>query len=354
MKIHENVPLASLTTMRIGGDARYVIELMQKAEIPEALDFALSRSLPVWVMGGGANTLAHDEGFEGVVILNKLMGVEILSESEERLKVRAMGGVVWDDLVDLVSQKGFSGIEAMSAIPGTVGAAPVQNIGAYGQDLAQVVVNVEAYDRDKHEFVTLTKPEMNLGYRHTRFNYGEDAGRFLIVSVTLELKKQRMQPPFYNSLQRYIDEHNETNFAPQDIRRMVMAIRSEKLPDPAEVPSAGSFFKNVYVNKAGALVAEERGIPVWRDEKDGVLRGGKINSGWLIEACGLKGQKLHGYRISEKAALVLINEDGVGYRELDLARKEIIAEVQQKFGFVIEQEPVEIPVRADFVRKVQE
>ncbi len=353
MKIRENVPLASLTTMRIGGDARYVIELTQKTDIPEALDFALVQSLPVWLMGGGANTLAHDEGFEGVVILNKLTGIEVLSENEERLKVRAMGGVAWDDLVDLACRKGFSGIEAMSAIPGTVGAAPVQNIGAYGQDLAQIVVSVEAYDRDKHEFVTLTNPEMNLGYRHTRFNYGEDAGRFLVVSVTLELKKQRMQPPFYNSLQRYIDEHGETDFAPQNIRRMVMAIRSGKLPDPTEVPSAGSFFKNIYVDKAGVLAAEERSIPVWRDEKDGVLRGGKINGGWLIEACGLKGQKLHGYRISEKAALVLINEDGVGYEELDLARKEIIETVRRKFGFTLEQEPVEIPVRTDFVRKAQ-
>ncbi len=330
-----------------------MVELTQKTEIPEALDFALSRSLPVWIMGGGANTLAHDEGFEGVVILNRLAGIEILSENAERLKVCAMGGMVWDDLVDLACQKGFSGIEAMSMIPGTVGAAPVQNIGAYGQDLAQVVVEVEAYDRNKHEFVTLTKPEMNLGYRHTRFNHGEDAGRFLIVSVTLELKRQRMQPPFYNSLQRYIDEHGETDFAPQDIRRMVMAIRSGKLPDPAEVPSAGSFFKNVYVDKAGVLAAERRGIPVWRDEKGGVLYGGKINSGWLIEACGLKGNKIHGYRISEKAALVLINEDGAGYQELDLARKEIVQAVKKKYGFVLEQEPVEIPVRADFVRKAQ-
>ena len=338
MKIRENVPLASLTTMRIGGDARYVVELTQKTDIPEALDFALVQSLPVWLMGGGANTLAHDEGFEGVVILNKLTGIEVLSENEERLKVRAMGGVAWDDLVDLACRKGFSGIEAMSAIPGTVGAAPVQNIGAYGQDLAQVVVSVEAYDRDKHEFVTLTNPEMNLGYRHTRFNYGEDAGRFLVVSVTLELKKQRMQPPFYNSLQRYIDEHQETDFSPKNIRRMVSTIRAGKLPDPARIASSGSFFTNVYLNKAEADIAKSKGIPLWRNA-DG---GGKINAGWLIEQCGFKGQLLHGFRVSEKAALVLINESARNYTDLAKARAEIVDAVEQRFGYRIVQEPVEI------------
>lgn len=209
----------------------------------------------------------------------------------------------------------------MSMIPGTLGAAPVQNIGAYGQDIAQVIESVEAFDTQTGELVTLGKDEMNMSYRHTRFNTGEDAGRFFIVAVTVKLKEGELEPPFYNSLQRYIDEHGETDFSPKNIRKMVSEIRSEKLPDPEKVASAGSFFKNVYVDKAGADAAEAQGIPLWRNE-DG---SGKINSGWLVEACGLKGKVMRGIRVSDKAALVLINESAESYADLAAAQKKLSA-----------------------------
>lgn len=124
-------------------------------------------------------------------------------------------------------------------IPGTVGAAPVQNIGAYGQDLAQVVESVEAYDTKTSEIITLAPPQMNMGYRTTRFNTGEDAGRFFIISVAVKLRRGELTPPFYNSLQRYIDEHGVTDFSPMSIRKMVCEIRDKKLPDPDKVASAG-------------------------------------------------------------------------------------------------------------------
>lgn len=325
--------------MRLGGAARYVVAVSTDDDIPRAYDFAKQKGLPVWIMGGGANTIGHDEGFNGVIILNRLKGIEVIQETDNDIIVCARAGEIWDDLVVFACERGYSGIEAMSMIPGTVGAAPVQNIGAYGQDLAQVIERVEAFDTKTTSFITLEKPEMKMGYRHTRFNFGPDAGRFLIAAVTIRLKQTQLQPPFYNSLQRYIDDHQEIDFSPNNIRRMVCEIRSEKLPDPKDTPSAGSFFKNVYLDREKAEKAAARGIPMWRNT-DG---SGKINSGWLIEQCGLKGQLLHGMRVSDKAALVLINESAQNYQELAAARAAIVDAVRGKFNIIIEQEPVEIP-----------
>lgn len=382
MNIRENIPISDLTTMRIGGPARYVIDVNTADDIIEAYNFAKQHNLPVWVMGGGANTLGRDEGFDGVIILNELKGIFVHKDDglidlrkfknkklassnnqettqrvkeekkenktpisstcedclDDKLEITAMAGEVWDEMVEIACSLGYSGIEALSMIPGTVGAAPVQNIGAYGQDIAQVIKSVEVFDIHRQKITTLDKEEMQMGYRHTRFNYGEDAGRFIILSMTMTLNKERLQPPFYNSLQRYVDTYHETDFSPANIRRMICEIRSEKLPDPKIVASAGSFFKNVYLDQSTAEAAEAQGIPVWRNQ-DG---SGKINSGWLIEQCGFKGKNLYGFKVSDKAALVLINESAKSFADLEKARSEIIDAVKSKFGFTIEQEPVEI------------
>lgn len=352
MLIRENVPISSLTTMRLGGNARYVIEVETPDDVKEAYLFAEEKGLPVWIMGGGANTIGRDDGFDGVIILNRIKGiyakvgdeyVEIDDFNAElngdpKLILTAMGGEIWDDLVKVACDLEYSGIEAISLIPGTVGAAPVQNIGAYGQDISQVIKSVEAYDTQKREIVHLEKGDMRMGYRNTRFNFGEDAGRFFIISITIELSRNRLEPPFYNSLQKYIEEHNEKDFGPRNIRKMVSIIRNGKLPDPEEIASAGSFFKNVYLTADEIKDAEAKNIPVWKSE-DG---SGKINSGWLIEECELKGKELFGFRVSDKAALVLINESAQCYSDLKKAREEIINSVYAKFGYVLEQEPVEI------------
>lgn len=339
MTIRENVPISELTTMRIGGQARYVCEISLRDDITEAWNFAREHNLPAWFMGGGANTIGKDGGFPGVILLNKLRGIEILTETDGELQLRAMGGEEWDNVVEFACKKDYSGIEAMSKIPGTAGAAPVQNIGAYGQDIARVLVSVEVFDIKTEQFATIPRSDLKMDYRYTTFNHGDDAGRYFIVSITLRLNKNYLEPPFYNSLQNYIIEHGETDYSPQNIRRMVSIIRADKLPDPAEIASSGSFFKNIYLDQVGADEAEEKGIPVWRSNDD----SGKINSGWLIEHAGLKGKKLHGMKISDKAALVLINEDAKSYADLAAARKEIVDTVRDKFGYTIEQEPVEIP-----------
>lgn len=364
LKIEENVPIRNLVTMRIGGPARFVITVTSKEEIPEAYQFAKERNLPVCVLGGGANTFAKDEGFDGVIILDRIMGISEVERPESECSdgessngksseggdiayFKAYGGEQWDDLVTYVSERGYSGIEAMAGIPGTAGAAPVQNIGAYGQEVTQVIVSVDAYDTKTGEFVVIPANKMKMSYRKSIFNSGENVGRYFIYATTVCVKKGQLNPPFYRSLQAYVDEHHETDFSPLNIARMVKAVRNSKLPDPEKIASAGSFFKNVYLTDEEADEAEARGIQVWRNAKEvgpdsPEKRTNLVNSGWLLEEAGLKGKVFHGMKVSEKAALILINEDAKTYADLAAAREEIANIVFEKFGFRIEQEPDEI------------
>lgn len=354
LKIEENVPIRNLVTMRIGGPARFVITVTSKEEIPEAYQFAKERNLPVCVLGGGANTFAKDEGFDGVIILDRIMGISEVERPEDESPkdgdiayFKAYGGEQWDDLVTYVSERGYSGIEAMAGIPGTAGAAPVQNIGAYGQEVTQVIVSVDNYDTKTGEFVVIPASEMKMSYRKSIFNSGENVGRYFIYATTVRVKKGQLNPPFYRSLQAYIDEHHETDFSPLNIARMVKEVRNSKLPDPEKIASAGSFFKNVYLTDEEADEAEARRIQVWRNAKEvgpdsPEKRTNLVNSGWLLEEAGLKGKVFHGMKVSEKAALILINEDAKTYADLAAARDEIANIVFEKFGFRIEQEPDEI------------
>ena len=336
MKIRENVPISELTTMRLGGAARYVIEVESEDEVAKAWAFAAEKELPVYVLGCGSNIIGRDGGFNGVILVNKIMGMGIaVPEANGMIDLYANSGELLDDFVTYGTQMGFSGMEALSAIPGTVGAAPVQNVGAYGQDIAQTLVSVRAYDNSLKKIVELPASDLDLSYRHSIFNSGDGVGRYFITQITVRLARKELKPPFYTSLQKYIEDNKITDFSPESIRKAVRAVREAKLPDPVEIASAGSFFKNVYLKTPEEIAdAEKRGIPVWD--------GGKIPSGWLIEHAGLKGQVFHGMRVSDKASLVLINEDAKYYADLAAARKEIIEIVREKFGFTLEQEPMEL------------
>ncbi len=335
MKIQEDVLISEITTMRLGGKAKFLIDIEKPEEITEAFEFVEEKGLPFFFLGDGANSIGKDEGFQGAIIRNKIKGIEILDEKKRIL--RGFGGENWDNVVKFTTSLGWSGIEAMSAIPGTLGAAPIQNIGAYGQDISQVIVEVEAFDTLIHEFVTIPKEEMEMGYRKTIFNSGEKAGRYFIISVTLELNGKGLEPPFYTSLQKFVEEHDIHDFSPKNIREMVMKIRESKLPDPKKIASAGSFFKNIYLSSAEADEAEARGIQVFRTNGENT-----INTGWLIEQAGLKGKEFFGFRVSDKASLILINESSRSFSDLLKAKTEISRIVKEKFGFELEMEPVKI------------
>ena len=331
MKIAENVPLSTLTTMRLGGPARYVIGVESDADITYAYDFAKAHNLPIFILGGGANTLAHDEGWPGVIIKNIMQGI-----TEEEGIITAMGGTEWDEVVEYACKHEYTGIEALSKIPGLVGAAPVQNIGAYGQDISKVFVSARVYDSKTGEFKTMSKDDFHFSYRKSIMNTTEK-NRYFVISISLQLKVGRMERPFYNSIEKYIFDHNETVFTPINIRKMVSAIRADKLPDPKEKASAGSFFKNIYITEEETFAVTQKGIPIHRGN-DGI----KINSGWLIEQAGLAGQIYNGIRISDKASLVLINESATSFSDLAATRDFIVTTVFNKFGYRLEQEPIEI------------
>ncbi len=371
MKVNENILISSLTTMRLGGPARYVLEVEKPEDVADAYGFAEQYRLPAFALGYGANTIGHDEGYNGVIIINRMKGITMLNGQDELFEgipepgkarisaprpwrrdeatrpeknhlghspiiLKVMGGEYWDDVVAYAVDKGLTGIEALSKIPGLAAAAPVQNIGAYGQEIADTLVEIEVYDTADKTYKTLTKSDLNFSYRKSILNSTEK-NRYFVISITLELKPGEMTRPFYNSIEKYIAEHNITDFSPKSIRAIVSEIRASKLPDPLEQASAGSFFKNIYLNDAAADIAENKGYPVYRG-KD----GNKINSGWLIEQAGLSGKLLHGIRVSDKASLVLINESAKSYNDLAAARSEIVSKVYDKFGFWLEQEPVEL------------
>lgn len=353
--------------MRLGGPARYVLEVETPRDVSDAYGFARQFHMPTFVLGYGANTIGHDEGFNGVIIINRMTGIfeepisrtgdqntfsedrklgrAASSVSEEKvfgqdpsetIRLKIMGGEYWDNVVAYACERGLTGIEALSKIPGLAGAAPVQNIGAYGQEIADTLVSIEVFDSATDTFKTLTKADLDFSYRRSVLNTTE-RNRYFVISIILELTHGSMPRPFYNSIERYISDHELTDFSPQGIRDIVSQIRADKLPDPLDKASSGSFFKNVYLDEVGAEAAENKGYPVHRG-KD----GNKINSGWLIEHCDLKGKLLHGMRVHDKAALVLINESAKSYNDLAQARSEIVSKVYDKFGYWLEQEPVEI------------
>ena len=339
MDVMTNISLKQYTTMKLGGEARYMATADSASDVVSLYRNARKENLPIFVLGGGSNVITHDEVFEGIVLLNKIKGFEIISETDETTDMKIGAGEVWDEVVEKAIGLGLQGVEAMSGIPGTAGAAPVQNVGAYGQEIADTLISLEAYDSKTDTIVTISADECDFSYRNSIFR-DKEKGRYCILNITLRLNKAEPKPPYYASLQKYIDENDIREVNLSVIRVAVLNIRSEKLPDPAELPSAGSFFKNALVEKwkLEELQKEYSDIPNYA-MPDGRY---KIPTGWLIDKAGLRGYRSHGMRVYEKNALVLVNDSATGYDDLAAIREEIVQIVFDKFGIKIEQEPLEL------------
>ena len=339
MDIHTNIPLKNYTTMKIGGDARFITEVRTPDEVASIYHNAKSQNLPIFILGGGSNVIVHDEGFDGIVVRMRIEGFEIIDDNINNTTIKIGAGEIWDSVVQRTADMELSGIEAMSAIPGTAGATPVQNVGAYGQEIADSLQSLDAYDSQTDTFVTLQNADCNFAYRDSIFR-GDAAERYVITSITIRLSKNQPQPPFYESLQKYLDEKSIKMYTAEVIRNTVIEIRKTKLPDPTITPNCGSFFKNAIVEKwqLDDLRKINPDIPTF-ELSDGRY---KIPSGWLIENVGLKGALIHGIRVYDKNALVLINESAVSYDDLAFARDQVIGKVRDKFRVQIEQEPLEM------------
>lgn len=342
MDIQKNVSLKDYSTMQLGGVASYSVTVHSRDELSQALDWAEKNNLPTIMVGGGSNIVWRDEGFLGLLISNQIMGFDERFEGDNDYFVTVGAGENWDSVVARTVAKGITGIEALSLIPGLAGATPVQNVGAYGQEIATSLVSVEAYDIQKKQFVTLRNEELAFGYRTSIFKTTA-RGRYFITAVTLHLVRGNPQPPFYAALEQYFEKHDVDAYTPQAIRSAVIAIRESKLPDPELVANNGSFFANPIVDLEhfSRIATAYPDIPHW-PMPDGRI---KLPAGWLVEKAGFKG--VHdaetGMATWPQQALVLINEHATSTADLLTFKKKITTKVQELFDVSLEQEPELLP-----------
>ena len=342
LTIEENINLGKMTTMQLGGKARFFAKVNSADDIQAAIQFAKENSLLIFVLGGGSNTIVRDEGFEGLVLKNEFLGVKQVDEDDSSKTFELGSGENWDKFCRWSVEQGLSGCEAMVMIPGTVGALPVQNVGAYGQETISIFESCKVINLKTGDIEILSREQCRLGYRSSIFRE-EKAGEYFIISVKLKLFKKQQKIPLYFSVEEYFKNHsiNPAKATPAQIMEAVIFLRSEKLPDPKDIPSAGSFFKNVEIPDVSArqFAVKFPGAIIFPSEKKGFS---KIPTGWLIDQAGLRGKIIHGMRPHDKNALILTNVSAKTYADLAAARAEIQQAVKDKFGFEIEQEPLEI------------
>jgi len=327
--LKRNVPLSSLTTFRVGGVVKYLAQVKNHKGLVAALKFAKKSRLPTFVLGGGSDILISDKKFSGLVI--KYLGKNVrLKELNGKVLVTVEAGMVWDDLVKVVVQQNLQGIECMSGIPGTVGASPIQNIGAYGQELKDVFVKLRAYDIKKEKFVILTNEECEFAYRESTFKKPENKGRYLITNITIKLNKGKPPVLIYESLTSYLKENNIIKPTLSQVRDAVLNLRGKKLDDPKIIGNAGSFFKNPVVDNKTLkrLINKYPDIPFHLTDQESV----KLFAGWLIEKTGWKGKKYKNTQVSSKNALVITNPEGKATaKEIKELADKVSDEVYRKF-----------------------
>ena len=242
MEVTANVSLKKYTTMQLGGSAQFMAVANTVEDVIAIYQNAKARNLAVFVLGGGSNVITHDKKYAGVVLCNHIKGFSILSDDGTEVVIKVGAGEIWDEIVEKTVGMELRGIEAMSGIPGTAGAAPVQNIGAYGQEVADTLVSLEAYDSYANSVVTIPAEECQFSYRNSIFR-DTQKGRYCIVSITLRLFRTPPHPPYYAAIQKYLTENDIRSVNVSVLRVAVLNIRADKLPDPSQLPNAGSFFK---------------------------------------------------------------------------------------------------------------
>ena len=339
MLLKENQPLAPFTTLGIGGPARWFVEAKSEDDIVEAAGWARERDLPLFVLGGGSNLLVSDAGFKGLVLHMAIRGVE-----QQGDLFCCGAGEDWDSFVSLAVREGFAGIECLAGIPGTVGGTPVQNVGAYGQEVDSAIERVRAFDLEQGEFVELLNAECGFAYRRSRFN-SADRGRFIVTRADYRLRGNSAPQITYADLKTHFKNRGDA-VTLSEVADAVRAIRRGKgmlvVEGDPDCRSAGSFFKNPEVEQAVADrvcdFAARTGVPL----RVYPTAGGKVKipAAWLIEHVGFrKGYRLGAAGISLRHTLALINYGGAGAEEILALARQIRAAVQERFGIELEMEP---------------
>ncbi|MBI1763676.1 MAG: UDP-N-acetylmuramate dehydrogenase [Acidobacteria bacterium] len=347
--IRQHVPLAPLTTLGVGGAARFFATITQEHEIPAALAFAAQRELPVFVLGGGSNLVIADAGFPGLVLHIALRGIEAQLETNGA-RVTAAAGEPWDAFVAHCVAQGWAGLECLSGIPGSVGGTPVQNVGAYGQEVCETITSVRAFDRQSEQIIALSNAACQFGYRQSRFNTLERE-RFIVLAVTYMLRVNGAPALRYADVRQFLAD-SATTPTLADVRAAVLTIRRRKamVLDPADpdTRSAGSFFKNpvLAATEFSALETKARVAGILKTEETfphyaAAHEQVKIPAAWLIEQAGFAKGYTHGnVGLSSKHSLALINRGGARASEIIELMREIQARVQARFGLELKPEPI--------------
>lgn len=334
MIIQENISLKPFNTFGIEAKARYFVEVTTVAQLQDLLSSSVYGKMPRLVLGGGSNLLLTND-YDGLVIKISLPGIEQVKENDEHVWVRAGAGVNWHNLVMYCINHNLAGIENLSLIWGTVGAAPMQNIGAYGVEIKDVFHELKAVNLQDGNLHTFNHAQCQFGYRESVFKH-ELKGQYIIVSVTLRLNKQPVFHTSYGAIGDTLRELGIEELSIQAISQAVCHIRSSKLPDPLQIGNAGSFFKNPEISQAAFDQIQQQypTIPSYPAPFDQV----KVPAGWLIEQCGWKGKRVGNTGVHAKQALVLVNYGDANGNEIKSLSEQVQASVLEKFGIKLQAE----------------
>jgi len=333
LRIEHSIPLSQLSTFRMGGIAKEVVTISSENDLVTL--FSLLKPERKWfVLGGGSNVIFPDIDCDALIIRVD-MNATHTEESDAGIVVTAGAGASWDGLVAYTVTQGLSGLEALSAIPGSVGATPIQNVGAYGSEVKDTIVSVRAFDTVQKEFVEFSNAECRFAYRDSMFKHVPN--RYIITEVSYKLSKEKPKAPQYPGVAEYFEKRGIAEPDLYDIRSAIVAIRGTKLPDPAHIASVGSFFKNPIIEKTQAELLKEKYptlavFPVSETQA-------KVGAGSLIDTMGWKGKSFGTISIYSNNALVLVNEGGATRAELQKVVDAITFTVNKQYGITLSIEP---------------
>lgn len=334
MNIQKNYPLKSLNTFGIDVKAQMFVNIKSEEQLCLLLTDKNIKEIPKCILGGGSNIL-FTGSYAGLVIKNSIQGIKIINQDEDYVLIKAGAGEIWHNMVLFCVERNLWGIENLSLIPGTVGAAPIQNIGAYGQEIRDVFEYLEGIYIDSGDKKIFTKNQCGFGYRDSVFKH-ELKNKFVITSVVLRLSKEPELKLDYRGVKEELDKLNLKNVTIKNISDVICKIRQSKLPDPKQIGNAGSFFKNPEIDEVTFLKLKKEfpaiiGYPL---ENKRV----KLAAGWLIEQCGWKGKRVGNTGSHSRQALVLVNYGGAKSSEVLALAEQIKESVNSKFGIKLEEE----------------
>jgi UDP-N-acetylmuramate dehydrogenase len=334
MQIHQNISLKSLNSFGIDVSATFLSTFTTIDELKEVIEFAEHKSLNKLILGGGTNIL-FTKNFDGIILKNEITSIELANEDNNFYYVKAAAGELWHSLVIHCIENNYAGIENLSLIPGSVGAAPLQNIGAYGVELKDIFYELEAFNIITKNIEKFNLKDCSFGYRESVFKTALK-NQYIILNITLKLNKNPVYNIKYGIIEQELEKMNCRELSIKNISQAIINIRSSKLPNPKEIGNAGSFFKNPIIDETlyQQLIQQHSEMPVYPAKHNQY----KLAAGWLIEQCGWKGYRKNDAGCHSKQALVLVNYNSATGKEVyDLSTK-IVESVYDKFGVMLERE----------------